>query len=189
VARVRAAREPRAVGQRIRWGGELADDFKYFVDNAHMEAVDVVTAPLHIADSDSALRSPKFYLGLAAAGAVWGGSYALDQTVQSHLHDMSSSDADLLQTISYASICSSSALRYGFGLRDDDTRARQTILTAGRDRNRHPGRYWDQSAIRSPAPRPGCAQSHRLVSGQREHRGRLRTSARRTAGIGVAYDW
>jgi PAP2 superfamily protein len=112
-------------------GGELADDFKYFVDNAQMDAVDVVTAPLHIADPDSALRSPKFYLGLAAAGAVWGGSYALDQTVRSHLHDMSSSDADLLQTISYASICSSSALRYGYGLSDDDARARQTILTAG----------------------------------------------------------
>ena len=112
-------------------GGELVDDFKYLVDNAQLDLVDIVTAPLHIADPDSPLRAPKFYLGLLGAGALVGGAFALDQTVRSHLHDMSSSDADLLQNLSYASICSSSGLLYGYGLAAPDTRARQYTLTAG----------------------------------------------------------
>ena len=112
-------------------GHELTDDFKYFVDNVQLDLIDIVTAPLHIADPDSVLRSPKFYLGLAGVGALMGGAFALDQTVRSHLHDMSSSDADLLQNISYGSISASSALLYTYGLSVDDVRARQYTLTAG----------------------------------------------------------
>src|SRR5262252_5591387 len=77
----------------------LGDDFKYVVDNFQMDMVDIVTSPLHIADENSVFRSPRFYLTLLGVGAVWGGSYALDQTMRSHLHGMSSSDADLLQNI------------------------------------------------------------------------------------------
>ncbi len=112
-------------------GGELEDDFKYIVDNAQLDLVDVVTAPLHIADSDSPLRSPTFYLGIVGVAALMGGAFALDQTVRSHLHDMSSSDADLLQSLSYGTIGGSTGLLYSYGLAADDSRARQYVLTAG----------------------------------------------------------
>jgi membrane-associated phospholipid phosphatase len=112
-------------------GGEVADDFKYLVDNVQLDVEDVVTAPLHIASPDSVLRSPKFYLGLASAGVLLGGSFALDQTLRSHLHNMSSRDANLLQSISYGSVGASVALLYGYGLYSDDARARQYALTAG----------------------------------------------------------
>jgi membrane-associated phospholipid phosphatase len=112
-------------------GGQVADDFKYLVDNIQLDVEDVATAPLHIAGPDSVLRSPKFYLGLTAAGVLLGGSFALDQTLRSHLHDMSSRDADLLQSISYGSVGASAALLYGYGLYSDDARARQYALTAG----------------------------------------------------------
>lgn len=112
-------------------GGEVADDFKYLVDNVQLDVEDVVTAPLHIASPDSVLRSPKFYLGLASAGVLLGGSFALDQTLRSHLHNMSSRDANLLQSISYGSVGASTALLYGYGLYSDDARARQYALTAG----------------------------------------------------------
>jgi membrane-associated phospholipid phosphatase len=112
-------------------GGRVADDFKYLVDNVQLDVEDVATAPLHIASPDSVLRSPKFYLGVGVAGALLGGSFALDQTLRSHLHDMSSGDANLLQSVSYASVGASTALLYGYGLYSDDARARQYALTAG----------------------------------------------------------
>jgi membrane-associated phospholipid phosphatase len=112
-------------------GHEAADDGKYLIDNAQLDLEDIVTSPLHIADADSPFRSGKFYLGLAVAGGIWGGSYALDQTVRSHLHDMSPSDANLLQTIGYAGVCSSTALLYGYGLAVNDVDARRDMLTAG----------------------------------------------------------
>src|SRR5215470_4621263 len=90
-------------------GGELLADFKYFVDNVQLDLQDIVTSPLYIASENSVFRSPRFYLTLAGAGALWGGSYALDQTLRSHLHNMSSADADLLQNISYGSVCGGTA--------------------------------------------------------------------------------
>jgi undecaprenyl-diphosphatase len=125
---------PAPAVQLVSWGElgrEFLDDGKYLIDNAQLDLVDIVTSPLHIADPDSPFRSGKFYLGLAVAGAVWGGSYALDQTVRSHLHDMSSSDANLLQAISYGSVSASTAALYGWGLATNDVVARQDILTAG----------------------------------------------------------
>jgi membrane-associated phospholipid phosphatase len=112
-------------------GGRVADDFKYLADDVQLDAEDVATAPLHVASPNSVLRSPKFYLGVAGAGALLGGSFALDQTLRSHLHNMSSSDANLLQSISYGSVSVSTALLYGYGLYSDDVRARQYALTAG----------------------------------------------------------
>ncbi len=114
-----------------RTGSALTDDFKYLADNAQLDLIDIATAPLHAADPDSALRSPRFYLVLTAAGALWGGSYALDQTMRSHLRSMSSNDADLLQNTSYGTVAAASALLYGYGLYADDQRARQFVLTAG----------------------------------------------------------
>ena len=112
-------------------GGEVVSDFKYLTNNALLDTEDIITSPLYIASPDSALRSPKFYLVLAGAGALWGGSYALDQTMRSHLRSMSSSDADLLQNVSYGSVSATVALLYGYGLWSDDPRARHYALTAG----------------------------------------------------------
>lgn len=109
----------------------LLDDVRYLVNNVQLDVEDVVTAPLHIADEDSVLRSPRFYLEVAAAGALWGVSFALDQTMRSHLHEMSSSDANLLQDVSYLSIGAGSALTYAYGLAYQDPHVRQSMLTAG----------------------------------------------------------
>ena len=79
-------------------GSEVTSDFKYLVNNTLLDAEDVVTSPLYVASSNSALRSPRFYLVLAGAGALFGGSFALDQTMRSHLGGMNSSSADLCRT-------------------------------------------------------------------------------------------
>jgi len=112
-------------------GTLVADDFKYVVNNTQLDLEDIVSAPLHITDENSVLRSPRFYLAVAGVGALWGGSFALDQTMRSHLHHMSASDADLLQNISYGSIGASAAVLYAYGLYSDDTRTRQYDLTGG----------------------------------------------------------
>jgi membrane-associated phospholipid phosphatase len=111
-------------------GGEVVSDFKYLTNNALLDAEDIATSPFYVASPDSPLRAPKFYLMLAGAGALWGGSYALDQTLR-HLRRMSSSDADLLQNLSYGGVGASAALLVGYGLRYDDPRARHYALTAG----------------------------------------------------------
>lgn len=112
-------------------GGAVVSDFKYMTNNALLDVEDIVTAPLYIAAPDSPLRTPKFYLVLAGAGALWGGSYSLDQTVRSHLRSMSSNDANMLQDISYAGVSAGTALLYGYGLWFEDPRARHYALNAG----------------------------------------------------------
>lgn len=111
--------------------GEITADGKYLVDNVQLDLVDVASSPLHIADSDSVLRSPTFYLVLGGVGALWGGSFALDQTMRSHLHNMSPSDASLLQETSYGGVGAATASLYLYGLSSDDSRARQYAVTAG----------------------------------------------------------
>ena len=110
-------------------GHRVAEDFKYAVDNLQLDVRDIVTSPLSIISENSVLRSPRFYLALAGIAALWGGSFALDQTMRSHLHQMSPRDADLLQNISYGSIGVSSAALYAYGLYSDDSRTRQYMLT------------------------------------------------------------
>src|SRR5580692_2029155 len=83
---------------------EVTSDFKYLANNTVMDATDVATAPLHVTSPNSPIFSPKFYLVLAGAGVLWGGSYALDQTMRSQLRSMSNNDANLLQDVSYASV-------------------------------------------------------------------------------------
>jgi hypothetical protein len=95
----------RATARAAGIGSALVSDFKYLTNNALLDVEDIATSPLYAAAPDSPLRTPKFYLVLAGAGALWGGSYAgsyaLDQTMRSHLRSMSGSDADLLQGLSY----------------------------------------------------------------------------------------
>jgi hypothetical protein len=71
-------------------GGELTSDFKYLANNFELDAEDVVTSPLHIGTVPEMLTSPRFYLIVGGAGALFGGSFALDQTMRSHLRSMSS---------------------------------------------------------------------------------------------------
>jgi membrane-associated phospholipid phosphatase len=112
-------------------GGEVVSDFKYLTNNAVLDVEDIATSPLYVASPDSPLLAPKFYLVLAGAGALWGGSYALDQTLRSHLRSMSSNDADLLQDLSYGGVGASAAVLYGYGLWSGDARARHYALDAG----------------------------------------------------------
>ena len=114
-----------AFAQSASVGNQLTSDFKYVVNNTANDVVDVVTAPLHWEQVPEVLSSPKFYLVLGGAGALWGGSFALDQTMRSHLRSMSSSDADALQNTSYASLAVATAFLYGYGLYKDDDRARE----------------------------------------------------------------
>ena len=95
---------PLAVWPTSSSATELARDAKYLVDNTQLDVVDILTSPLHAADPTSVLRSPTFYLVLGGVAGVWAGSFALDQTIRSHLRSMSASDADLLQHVSYASV-------------------------------------------------------------------------------------
>ena len=112
-------------------GANVVSDFKYLTNNLLLDTQDIITSPLYVASPDSALRSPKFYLVLAGAGALWGGSYALDQTIRSRLRSMSSSDADLLENVSFGSVGAATALLYAYGLWDNEPRARHYALTAG----------------------------------------------------------
>lgn len=112
-------------------GGEAVSDFKYLANNALLDAEDIAASPFYVASPDSPFRAPKFYLVLAGAGALWGGSYALDQTLRSHLRSMSSGDADLLQNISYGGVSAGTALLYGYGLWYGDSRARHYAVNAG----------------------------------------------------------
>jgi PAP2 superfamily len=123
-----ALAQPSAVAEA---NSEIAQDAKHLVDNTQMDLVDVVTAPLHIAEPDSVLRSPRFYLVLTGVGAIWGGSYALDQTIRSHLRNMSPSDASLLENTSYGSVSAATASLYAYGLWSGDSRARDYAITAG----------------------------------------------------------
>lgn len=128
VAKTASAQQPTGMSGL---GSDVTSDFKYLANNVIMDGEDIATSPLYVAAPDSPFRSPKFYLVIAAAGAVFGGSFALDQTMRSHLRGMSSSDANLLQDVSYGSVCAATALLYGYGLWSNDDRAREYALTAG----------------------------------------------------------
>jgi membrane-associated phospholipid phosphatase len=117
--------------RNVSMGSEIVSDFKYMTNNALLDAEDIAASPLYVASPESPFRAPKFYLVLAGTGALWGGSYALDQTLHTRLRSMSSSDADLLQDISYGGVSASTALLYGYGLWYADPRARHYALSAG----------------------------------------------------------
>jgi membrane-associated phospholipid phosphatase len=112
-------------------GGELTSDFKYLANNFEADGEDIVTAPLHLEAAGAMLTNPRFYLIVAGAGAAFGGSFALDQTIRSHLRSMGSSTADLLENVSYGSVGATTGLLYAYGLYSGDSRARQYALTAG----------------------------------------------------------
>jgi len=56
-----------------RLGNEIAHDSRWFVDSIQLDIEDIATSPLYVAAPQSPLRSPRFYLSLTTAAAVWGG--------------------------------------------------------------------------------------------------------------------
>jgi membrane-associated phospholipid phosphatase len=112
-------------------GTDLTSDFRYLVNNTEADAEDIITSPLHIGQAGALLKSPRFYLVLAGAGAAFVGSFALDQTTRAGLRGMSSSDANLLQNLSYGSVSTATALLYGYGVYEHDSPAREYAITAG----------------------------------------------------------
>lgn len=111
--------------------GDVVSDFKYLANNTEADGEDILLSPLRIGQLPELLSNPKFYLVLGGSAALWGGSFALDQTMRSHLRSMSNSDANLLQNVSYGSVSASAALLYGYGLYEHKPRAREYALTAG----------------------------------------------------------
>src|SRR5215469_3799018 len=97
-------------------GNAFSSDVKYFANNVEADGEEIITAPLHINAAGALLTDPWFYLVAGGAGAAFGGSFALDQTMRSHLHDMSSNTASTLQDISYGSVGAAVGLLYGYGL-------------------------------------------------------------------------
>jgi hypothetical protein len=68
-------------------------------------------------------------LVLAGTGALWGGSFALDQTMKSHLQGMSRNAHDVMENFSYTTLISTMGLLYIYGLYDNDRDLRRYILT------------------------------------------------------------
>lgn len=66
-------------------GSDVVGDFGYLIDNAQFDLADIVTSPLHITSQNRVFCKPEFDLVLGGVGAVWGGSFALAQTMKSHL--------------------------------------------------------------------------------------------------------
>jgi membrane-associated phospholipid phosphatase len=115
------------------FGGELISDFHFIGNNAVADTEDVLTSPLHIPDlfaPDGLLRKPVFYYTLIGVGAVFGGAFALDQTVRSHLRDMPSDGATALEDSADVTTGVAGALLYGYGLYYGDARAREYAINA-----------------------------------------------------------
>jgi membrane-associated phospholipid phosphatase len=115
------------------FGSQLTSDFRFVANNGEADAEDVITSPLHIADlwaSDGLLRKPAFYYTLLGASAMLGGAFAADQTVRARLRDMSSGTATALENSADVITGVGGAMLYGYGLLEDDQRAREYALTS-----------------------------------------------------------
>jgi PAP2 superfamily protein len=107
----------------------MTGDFENFADDVQLDLEDISTSPLYIASPNSILRSPRFYLELAGAGAVWGGSYALDQTMHARFRDLPNSAHDVMENFSYVCLISGVSLLYLYGLDRDQPKLRSYMLT------------------------------------------------------------
>ena len=112
-------------------GQKVVSDFHYLANNLEADGEDIVTAPLHLGAAGAMFTDPHFYWIVAGAGAVFGGSFALDYTMRMNLKNMGSNTANALQYASYSSVITATALLYGYGLYSGDARAREYVLTAG----------------------------------------------------------
>jgi len=110
-------------------GGAAASDSRWLIDSLQLDIEDVLTAPLYVAAPLSPLRSRNFYLDLAIAGAMWGASFGLDKTVQTHEGHMAHSAHDIIESLSYTMLITAVAgtALYGYYIEDPD--ARRDALT------------------------------------------------------------
>jgi hypothetical protein len=112
-----------------RLGGEFADDPSWFVNRVQLDVEDVATSPPYVAAPQSPLRSPRFYLALAAAAAVWGISFALDKTVQRGVGHMAHSAHAVMENPSYAMLIITAGGTLIYGLYADYLPTRRDSLT------------------------------------------------------------
>lgn len=134
-----AALVPHALAQQVTGApprrsvrDRLVDDLHYSANNVLEDVQDVIESPLHIPETvepGGLLRRPGPYLTLLGAGALFGATFALDQTVRSHLHTMPSGTANDLQNFGQWPVYGSAVVLYGYGLAEDDSRARRFALT------------------------------------------------------------
>ena len=126
------AQDTSAAATRHPVRDRLLDDLHYSGNNVLEDAQDVIKSPLHIPEAvepGGLLRRPGPYLTLLGAGALFGATFALDQTVRSHLHTMPSGTANNLQDFGQWPIYGSIVVLYSYGLTEDDSRARRFALT------------------------------------------------------------
>ena len=116
--------EPKSIPARL--GGELVSDFKWTVNNAVQDGIDVVKSPLQIPDL---LSNPNFYWTTVAAGGLLGAAYGLDVPARNTFMHISHKDAGHLESWGNAALWGSTGALYLIGFAADDARARQYALT------------------------------------------------------------
>lgn len=109
-----------------RLGGELASDFRWTVNNLEADGEDIVKSPCHAGEL---LTNPDFYWTTLAAGALLGGAFALDEPARAQFRQISSADAERLESWSTLALVGSTGLLYGYGLAVDEPRAREYAIT------------------------------------------------------------
>ena len=112
-----------------RLGIEFADDSRWFVNRVQLDVEDVATSSPYVATPHSPLRSPRFYLALTAAAAVWGTSFALDKTIQRGVGHIAHSAHAVMENPSYAMLIITTGGTRIYGLYADDLPTRRDPLT------------------------------------------------------------
>jgi len=112
-----------------RLGSDVSADSRWFVDSIQLDIEDVLSSPLYVASQQSPFRSPKFYLSVVAAGAIWGTSFALDKTIQSEVGHIAHSAHDVMENLSYTMLITAAGGTLLYGYYMDDPAARRDPLT------------------------------------------------------------
>jgi membrane-associated phospholipid phosphatase len=115
-------------------GRNLLADLRWSANTLEADAEDVVRSPCHVGDlfaEDGLFHQRAFYYTLLGAGAALGGAFGLDKMMRANLHDMPQGVADGLQTSGGWFVAASGIVLYGYGLFQNDDRARQEALTGG----------------------------------------------------------
>jgi len=109
--------------------GEVVADSRWFADSIQLDVEDVLSSPLYVASPQSPFRSRKFYLTVAAAGVIWGASFGLDKTIQTHVGHMAHSAHDVMENLSYTMLITAAGGTFIYGLYVDHPPARRDPLT------------------------------------------------------------
>ena len=110
----------------------LLDDVHYAGNNVLEDVEDVIKGPLRLPETvepGGLLRRRSTYLTLLGAGALFGATFALDQTTRSRVGRMSSGTANGLQDFGQWSVYGGAIALYAYGLTEDESRARRFALT------------------------------------------------------------